>query len=78
MSVGRGGEPAGGRTGEPAVVVDELVKRYGARTILDGVSLSIAAGELVAVLGPNGAGKTTTVEVCEGFRSPDEIGRAHV
>ena len=68
MSVGRA---AGGRTGEPAVVVEELVKRYGARTILAGVSLSIAAGELVAVLGPNGAGKTTTVEIIEGYRKGD-------
>ena len=60
-----------GRPGEPAVIVHELVKRYGARTILDGVSLSISAGELVAVLGPNGAGKTTTVEIIEGYRKAD-------
>jgi ABC-2 type transport system ATP-binding protein len=57
--------------GEPAVVVDGLVKRYGDRTVLDGVSLSISAGELVAVLGPNGAGKTTTVEIIEGYRRGD-------
>lgn len=57
--------------GDPAVVVDGLVKRYGARTVLDGVSLSVAAGELVALLGPNGAGKTTTVEIVEGYRRGD-------
>jgi ABC-2 type transport system ATP-binding protein len=57
--------------GDPMVVVDGLVKRYGSRTVLDGVSLRIAAGELVALLGPNGAGKTTTVEIIEGYRRPD-------
>ena len=54
-----------------AVVVRELTKRYGDRTVLDGVSLSVAPGEVVALLGPNGAGKTTTVEIIEGYRRPD-------
>jgi ABC-2 type transport system ATP-binding protein len=56
---------------EPAIRVDALVKRYAGRTILDGVSLHVAPGEIVALLGPNGAGKTTTVEIVEGYRRPD-------
>jgi len=57
--------------GDPTVVVEGLVKRYGRRTVLDAVSLTVAAGELVALLGPNGAGKTTTVEIIEGYRRAD-------
>jgi ABC-2 type transport system ATP-binding protein len=56
---------------EPAVVVDGLVKRYGGRAVVDGVSMTVAPGELVAILGANGAGKTTTVEIIEGYRSRD-------
>jgi len=55
-----------------AVVIEGLVKRYGQRTAVDGLSLTIPAGTVTALLGPNGAGKTTTLECCEGFRTPDE------
>jgi ABC-2 type transport system ATP-binding protein len=55
----------------PAIEVDGLVKRYGGRTVVAGVSLAVAPGEILALLGPNGAGKTTTVECIEGFRRPD-------
>jgi ABC-2 type transport system ATP-binding protein len=54
-----------------AVVLDGVVKRYGSRTVLDGVSLTVGRGEVVAVLGPNGAGKTTAVEIVEGYRARD-------
>ena len=57
--------------GEPAVLVDGLTKRYGDRTVLDGISISVERGELVALLGPNGAGKTTSVEIVEGYRRAD-------
>ncbi|WP_427893731.1 ABC transporter ATP-binding protein [Kribbella sp. GL6] len=54
-----------------AVEIDNLVVRYGEKTAVDGLSLTVTAGTVTAVLGPNGAGKTTTVETCEGFRRPD-------
>jgi ABC-2 type transport system ATP-binding protein len=62
---------------EPAVVVDDLVVRYGALTAVNHASWTADAGEIVAVLGPNGAGKSTTIETLEGYRSPHE-GRVRV
>lgn len=56
---------------EPAVDIVGLVKRYGSKTAVDGLDLSVARAAVTAVLGPNGAGKTTTVETCEGYRRPD-------
>jgi ABC-2 type transport system ATP-binding protein len=56
---------------EPAVLVADLVKRYGATTAVNGLSLTVERGSVTAVLGPNGAGKTTTIEICEGYRRPD-------
>jgi phosphonate transport system ATP-binding protein len=43
----------------PVLSVDGLAHRYGSRTVLDGVSFDVGAGEVVAVVGPSGAGKTT-------------------
>jgi ABC-2 type transport system ATP-binding protein len=54
-----------------AVEVAGLVKRYGSRTAVDGLDLTVGRGTVTAVLGPNGAGKTTTIETCEGYRRPD-------
>ena len=53
----------------PAVVVSDLVKDYGSVRAVDGVSLTVDRGEVVALLGPNGAGKSTTVEILEGHRT---------
>jgi ABC-2 type transport system ATP-binding protein len=63
--------PAVEVSGPPAVEISGLVKRYGAATAVDGLSLTAGRGEVTAILGPNGAGKTTTIEVCEGYRSAD-------
>ncbi|MBB0245795.1 ATP-binding cassette domain-containing protein [Streptomyces alkaliphilus] len=56
---------------DTAVEITGLVKRYGRRTAVDGLDLTVRKGSVTSVLGPNGAGKTTTVESCEGYRRPD-------
>ena len=48
-----------------------IVKRYGPRTVVDGVSLQVETGVVVGLLGPNGAGKTTTFYSIAGFIRPD-------
>ncbi|MFE9688749.1 ABC transporter ATP-binding protein [Micromonospora sp. NPDC005806] len=53
------------------IEVNDLRKRYADLTVLDGVSFSVAEGEIFGILGPNGSGKTTTVECVEGLRRPD-------
>ncbi|WP_020617670.1 ABC transporter ATP-binding protein [Paenibacillus daejeonensis] len=56
----------------PVIEAVGLVKRYGAFTAVNGVSLEVRPGEVFGLLGPNGAGKTTTMEMLEGLRLPDE------
>jgi ABC-2 type transport system ATP-binding protein len=61
-------------TSAPATTVlsaDGIVKRFGRRHALRGVSLDAQAGELVAVIGPNGAGKTTLLSILAGVEQPD-------
>lgn len=48
-----------------------ITKAYGARVALSGVTLSVAAGELVLLVGKNGAGKTTLLRIATGFLDPD-------
>ncbi len=54
------------------IQVDNLSKRFGDFSAVDGISFSIQTGEIVGLLGPNGAGKTTTMRMITGFLEPDE------
>ena len=53
------------------IVIRDLVKRYGSRAVVDGVSAVVETGEIVGLLGPNGAGKTTTFYMVVGLVRPD-------
>ncbi|NUS42856.1 MAG: ABC transporter ATP-binding protein [Mycobacteriaceae bacterium] len=58
----------------PALHLDGVVRTFPGAvpvTAVDGLSLTLERGAVLALLGPNGAGKTTTVEMCEGFLAPD-------
>ena len=54
-----------------AIDLRNIVKRYGAVTAVDDLTLQVAPGEIVAFLGPNGAGKTTTIDMVLGLSQPD-------
>jgi ABC-2 type transport system ATP-binding protein len=56
--------------GEAVVMTDGLTKRYGARTVVDDLSLQVFRGEVFGFLGPNGAGKTTTLRMLMGLVRP--------
>ncbi|HLH54863.1 MAG TPA: LPS export ABC transporter ATP-binding protein [Verrucomicrobiae bacterium] len=58
-------------TFEPLLTTDKLVKEYRHRRVVNGVSISVGAGEIVGLLGPNGAGKTTTFNMVVGVVKPD-------
>ena len=53
------------------IELQDLVKQYGARTVVKGVSADVRRGEIVGLLGPNGAGKTTTFYIVVGLVRPD-------
>ena len=54
------------------LTTEKLVKQYGERRVVNGMSINVAAGEVVGLLGPNGAGKTTTFNMVVGIVKPDE------
>ncbi len=58
-------------TGESRLEAQGLVKRYGARTVVDQAHLAVSGGEVVGLLGPNGAGKTTTFYMVVGLVRAD-------
>ncbi|NLY52426.1 MAG: ABC transporter ATP-binding protein [Firmicutes bacterium] len=55
---------------EPAIAVENLVKKYGETPALQGISFQVYPGEVFGYLGPNGAGKTTTIRILAGLSSP--------
>jgi ABC-2 type transport system ATP-binding protein len=63
--------------GARAITTEGLTKRYGDTVALDGLDLSVAAGEVYGYLGPNGAGKTTTIRLLLGLHRPT-AGRAEL
>lgn len=54
-----------------SIWTDKLIKRYGGRTVVKGISVRLNQGEIVGLLGPNGAGKTTTFYMIVGMVRPD-------
>jgi ABC-2 type transport system ATP-binding protein len=62
---------------EPVILVDSLVKRYGATLAVGGVSFAVERGTTAALLGGNGAGKTTTLSILLGLLLPSE-GRVRI
>jgi ABC-2 type transport system ATP-binding protein len=62
---------------DPAIVVENLTRRFGEFTAVDHISFRVGTGEVVGYLGPNGSGKTTTIRMLLGLLQPSE-GRATV
>jgi lipopolysaccharide export system ATP-binding protein len=56
----------------PLLATEKLVKEYRHTRVVNGVSITVGAGEIVGLLGPNGAGKTTTFNIVVGVVKPDE------
>jgi sulfate-transporting ATPase len=63
--------PPGPRLGDVVIEADELVKGFGDRLLIDGLSFSLPPNGIVGVIGPNGAGKTTLFRMITGHDQPD-------
>ena len=63
---------AAAETNGKLLVTEKLVKEYRQRRVVNGVSITVAVGEIVGLLGPNGAGKTTTFNMVVGVIKPDD------
>src|SRR3984893_8812607 len=53
-----------------AIVTEKLTRRFGSLTAVDGIDLTVAAGQFFGFLGPNGAGKSTTIKMLTGLLAP--------
>jgi ABC-type polar amino acid transport system ATPase subunit len=63
--------------GDIRIALDRVSKRFGARSVLDGVSLAVEPGETVALIGPSGGGKSTLLRCINGL-TPFDAGAVHV
>ncbi|MCE4617147.1 MAG: ATP-binding cassette domain-containing protein [Desulfurococcales archaeon] len=64
-------------TGEPVVIVEDLVKTYDGELVLDHIDLMVLRGESIGIAGPNGAGKSTLLKIIAGIEHPTS-GRVEV
>jgi lipopolysaccharide export system ATP-binding protein len=65
-------QPAAAATDGKLLATEKLVKEYRQRRVVNGVSITVDAGEIIGLLGPNGAGKTTTFNMVVGLIKPDD------
>src|SRR5215207_3190246 len=52
------------------IIVENLTKKYGNQTAIDGISFQVNKGEIVGFIGPNGAGKSTTMKIMTSYMAP--------
>ena len=72
MNIAQPDQPTDAVTDGKLLATEQLVKEYRQRRVVNGVSITVEAGEIVGLLGPNGAGKTTTFNMVVGVIKPDE------